>query len=406
LGVNIGKETVEDLANWIKRNTDPPIYPQLYIHKIDGKEIIEILVKEAEEKPVFYDGHAFQRAGRTSPRVSVAKIREMARQERTKLSWDERICEDATLKDIDKQKVRWFLEERERVRNVKKPVDMSWDELLVNIGAVDVNVEKPTNAGILFFGKYPQRFFLNSQLRVVRFKGTDVTHPVIDRLDCRGTLWEIVELAEEFIRRNIRLLSYRTSTSFQREDKFEYPLDALREAMINALIHRDYLETADVRVFIFDNRTEIINPGGFPAGVSPEEPIHKPVNPILCQCMYDAGFIEKYGSGIKMMKRLCREWGNKMPYYKLHPLETKVIFDSPVQETTYTEITDISEKLNDRQKKALFSATRKGFITRKEYIEINRVSVRTAYLELKDLVEKGFLIVEGKGRGVKYLSKK
>ena len=155
-------------------------------------------------------------------------------------------------------------------------------------------------------------------------------------------------------------------------------------------------------VFIRDLRTEIINPGGFPAGVSPEEPIHKPVNPILCQCMYDAGFIEKYGSGIKMMKRLCREWGNKTPYYELHPLETKVIFDSPVQETTYTEIADISERLNDRQKKALFSAIKKGFITRKEYIEINKASVRTAYQELKDLVDKGFLFAEGKGRSLTY----
>jgi len=118
LGVNIGKETVEDLANCIKRNTDPPIYPQIYIHKIEGKEIIEISVKEAEEKPVFYDGHAFQRAGRTSPRISASKIREMARQERKKLSWDERVCEDATLNDVDKQKIQWFLERRERIRNV------------------------------------------------------------------------------------------------------------------------------------------------------------------------------------------------------------------------------------------------------------------------------------------------
>ena len=105
-------------------------------------------------------------------------------------------------------------------------------------------------------------FFLNSQLRIARFKGTDVIHPVIDRLDCRGTLWEMIDMAEEFIRRNIRLLSFRVSTSFQREDKFEYPLDALREAIINALIHRNYLEPADVRVFIFDDRVEIINPDG------------------------------------------------------------------------------------------------------------------------------------------------
>ena len=406
LGVDIGKKTIEDLANRVKENTDPHIYPDVKVHKIDNKNVVEISVKESDEKPVFFKDRAFQRVGKTNQRISASKIREMAKQERVKLYWDERSYEGATIEDIDEEKVKWFLERREKKRNVKKPKDMSLQELLMNISAISRNIQKPTNAGILFFGKNPQGFFFNSQLRIARFKGTDVTHPVIDRLDCQGTLCEMVDLAEEFVRRNIRLLSFRVSTSFQREDKLEYPLDALREAIINALIHRNYLEPADVRVFIFDNRIEIINPGSFPEGVSPEEPIHKPVNPILSQLMYDVGFIEKYGSGIKMMRRLCREWGNKEPRYKLHPLETKVVFDSPIQETTYIEVADVSERLNERQKKALFYAMRQGLITRREYMGINRVSVRIAYEELKEMVDKGFLTVEGKGRGVRYLPKR
>jgi len=402
IGVEVGRKTVEDLANWVKENTDPQIYPDVKVRRADGKNIIEIAINESDDKPVFFKDRAFQRVAKTNQRISASKIRELAKQEKVKLHWDERICERATLEDINKEKVKWFLERRESVRNVKKPMDMSLEELLMNIGAVNREVKKPTNAGILFFGKNPQRFFLNSQLRIARFKGTDVIHPVIDRLDCQGPLWEMVDLAEDFIRRNIRLLSLRVSTSFQREDKFEYPLDALREAIINALIHRDFLESADVRSFIFDNRIEVINPGSFPEGVSPDEPIHKPVNPLLCQFMYDIGFIEKYGSGIKMMRRLCRKWGNKQPYYKLHPLETKVIFDSPIKETTHIEIADISERLNERQKKALFYAMRKGSITRREYMEINEVSHKTAHAELKDLTEKEFLEREGKGRGVKY----
>ena len=136
------------------------------------------------------------------------------------------------------------------IRNVSKPQGMSIAALLENINAVSDD-STPTHAGLLFFSKHPQRrFFYNAQLRVVRFKGTSVIHPVIDRLDCDETLWENVDAAEEFIRKNIRLLSFRTSRSFQRDDKFEYPLNALREAIINALIHRNYQETADVRAFI------------------------------------------------------------------------------------------------------------------------------------------------------------
>ena len=264
----------------------------------------------------------------------------------------------------------------------------------------------PTHAGLLFFSKHSQRrFFYNAQLRVVRFKGTSVTHPVIDRLDCDETLWENVDTAEEFIRKNIRLLSFRTSKSFQRDDKFEYPLKALREAIINALIHRNYQKHSDVRVFIFDTRVEVINPGTFPEGVSPDAPVHEPVNPILSQFMYDIGFIERYGSGIKMMKRLSNEWGNKAPRYEFHPLETKIIFDSPIQESTYVEIDDISEQLNERQKNALFHVQKSGQIATREYAEINHISPRTAYTELKDLTDKGLLTAVGKGRGIRYVRK-
>ncbi|MYK18824.1 hypothetical protein F4055_11785 [Candidatus Poribacteria bacterium] len=288
---------------------------------------------------------------------------------------------------------------------MSKPQGMSMAAFLKNINGVGDD-GTPTHAGLLFFSKHPQRrFFHNAQLRVVRFKGTSVIHPVIDRIDCFETLWENVNTAEEFIRKNIRLLSFRTSRSFQRDDKFEYPLNALREAIINALIHRDYQETADVRVFIFDNRVEVINPGTFPEGVSPDEPTHKPVNPTLSQFMFDVGFIERYGAGIRMMQRLCREWGNKAPRYVFHPLETKIIFDSPIQETTFIEIDDISEQLNERQRNAFFYVQRHGQIATKEYVELNNVSRRVAYEELKNMTDKGLLHVIGKGRGTKYVQK-
>lgn len=119
--------------------------------------------------------------------------------------------------------------------------------------------------------------------------------------------------------------------------------------------------------------------------------------------MYDIGFIEKYGSGIYMMKELCRNWGNKAPYYKMHPIETKIIFESPVGVSTLIEIEDISRKLNERQKKALDYVYRRGFITRREYMELTSIGHTIAHRELNDMVEKGFFVREGKGRGVKYL---
>lgn len=402
-GITVGKETLRDVSNRISQSTEPRVVLEIESVDLEGKSVLLIRIAECRIKPVSVKGVCYRRVGNSNRVMSPQEIAQM-HLNTVGQSWDQLSVTRAGIDDIADKKVEWYLTRRETTRNVAKPQDMSLTALLRNIDGLS-DEETPTHAGILFFGKYPQRFFQNAQLRVVRFKGTSVTHPVIDRLDCSGALWEMVNAAEEFIRKNIRLLSFRTSKSFQRDDKFEYPLEALREAIINALIHRNYQKHSDVRVFIFDNRVEVINPGTFPEGVSPDAPVHEPVNPILSQFMYDVGFIERYGSGIRMMKRLSEEWGNKAPRYELHPLETKIIFDSPIQESTFIEIDDISEQLNERQKKALFHVEKNGQIATKEYVEINRVSRRVAYEELRDMTDKGLLSMIGKGRGTKYVRK-
>ncbi|RKU22059.1 hypothetical protein C6500_05130 [Candidatus Poribacteria bacterium] len=400
-GITVGKETLRDVSNRISQATEPRVIVDVESVDVVEKSVLVVRIAEASIKPVSVKGRCYKRVGNSNRVMSPQEIAQM-HLNTVGQTWDQLLVTRAGIDDIDEKKVEWYLTRRETTRNVAKPQDMSQTALLRNIDGLN-DEDIPTYAGILFFGKYPQRFFQNAQLRVVRFKGISVTHPVINRLDCSGSLWEMVDAAEEFIRKNIRLLSLRTSRSFQRDDKFEYPLEALREAIINALIHRNYQKHSDVRVFIFDNRVEIINPGTFPEGVSPDAPVHEPVNPILSQFMYDVGFIERYGSGIRMMKRLSTEWGNREPRYEFHSLQTTIIFDSPIQENTFIEIDDISEQLNERQKNAFSYVQRHGQIATKKYVEINHVSRRVAYEELRDMTNKGLLAVEGKGRGSKYI---
>ncbi|MBA7512271.1 hypothetical protein ES705_04275 [subsurface metagenome] len=261
---------------------------------------------------------------KSNQKLGYEEIRNLALQT-SKVYWDGRVCEEATLDDIDEDKVRWYLERREEIRKVKKPEKMDVGTLLLNVGAAKkVNDEiKPTNAGILFFGKNPQRYF----------------------------------------------------------------------------------EPADTRVAIFDDRIEIISSGSFPKGVTPEKPKHVPVNPVLCQLMYDVGFIEKYGSGIYMINELCEEWGIPKPEYELSEVETKVIFRSGGKAIVISEIEKLGVELNERQRKALQHTFSKGFITNRIYREINEVSHKTAHLDLDDLIQKGLLITMGKGRSTKYIPK-
>ena len=403
-GITVGKETLRDVSNRIAQATEPRVIVDVESVDVAEKSVLVVHIAEASIKPISVRGRCYKRVGNSNRVMSPQEIAQM-HLNATGQSWDQLLVTRAGIDDIDEKKVEWYLTRRETIRNVSKPQDMSIAAFLKNINGISED-GTPTHAGLLFFSKHLlRRFFYNAQLRVVRFKGTSVLHPVIDRLDCFETLWENVNAAEEFIRKNIRLLSLRNTGSFQRDDKFEYPLDALREAIINALIHRNYQEPADVRVFIFDNRVEVINPGTFPEGVSPDAPTHKPVNPILSQLMFDVGLIERYGAGIRMMKRLSEEWGNREPRYEFHPLQTTIIFDSPIQESTFIEIDDISAQLNERQKNAFSYVQRHGQIATKEYVEINHVSRQTAYAELTDLTKKGLLTVVGKGRGTKYVRK-
>jgi ATP-dependent DNA helicase RecG len=407
IGVDIGRNTLEELANYIKRNTDPAIFPSVKVLDADGKKIIVIEVKESAEKPVFFKNHAYKRVGKTNQRISSSELRKLAKESGERVYWDERVCEEANLEDIDEEKVKFYLEKRQEIRGIKKPEKMDFKTLLLNIKAAkEVNGEiKLTNAGILFFAKNPQRFILQSQLRLARFAGNELTRDFLDRLDCSGAIWKQIEQAEDFIRKNIRLFGFRTGFSFGRIDKLEYPMKAIREGVINALIHRNYYEPADTRVMIFDDRIEIVNPGSFPEGVTPEKPRHIPVNPVLCQLVYDVGFIEKYGTGIYMIKELCEEYGIPGPEYEISDIETKLVFKSGGKAVVISEIEKLGVELNERQSRALKYAFREGFITNKIYAEINEVSNKTASLELKTLVRKDLLGVEGRGRSTKYVPK-
>jgi len=402
LGVEIGKSTMENLANKITQNTDPKIQPRIKVEITDKKKIIIIEVKVSLDKLVLAFGRPFKRVGKSSLKMGKDEYeRLILEKHKDKLQFDKDICKEAKLENIDNKKIKSYLGLREKSRNISSKIKIPLNQFLTNVKAV-IN-KKLTNAGVLFFAKDPLKFISHAQLRLVRIKGVKIYGNILDRLDCNGTLWEMVDDGEDFIRKNIRLLGFRTDNSFRREDKFEYPIRALREAIINGLIHRDYFNPADVRVFIFDDRVEIVSPGPFPKGITPEKPEHKPVNKILSQLMYDIGYIEKYGSGIYLENELCLKNGNPKPVYEIDSIQTKVIFKSLVKDVTVVELEEkILKGLNERQRKAVNYAKEKGSIKREEYIKVNKISHTIASRELKDLTEKNIFRRIGKGKYLRY----
>ena len=117
-GIDIGKKTLEDIANRIKQNTDPKLYPKIEHSEIENKKIILVEVNESKSKPVLAFGRAYRRVGKTNQKLNSEEIRKLAR-ETEKFYWDEQICEESSLADIDEEKVKWFIREAKKTEKIK-----------------------------------------------------------------------------------------------------------------------------------------------------------------------------------------------------------------------------------------------------------------------------------------------
>jgi len=161
-GVDIGKNTVEELANHIKRNTDPQIFPIVKILEVGEKKVVMIEVKESAEKPVFFKNHAYKRVGETNQRISSSELRKLAKESGERVYWDERVCEDAKVEDIEEEKVKWFLKEAGHKRGLDINENTPAVEALLRLKLLKGG--KPTNGAVLLFEKRLSGFSHNQKL--------------------------------------------------------------------------------------------------------------------------------------------------------------------------------------------------------------------------------------------------
>jgi ATP-dependent DNA helicase RecG len=392
-GVDIGKNTIEELANYIKRNTDPRIFPSVKIQGVGVKKVVMIAVEESQEKPVFFKNHAYKRVGATNQRISAAEIRKLAKESGERSYWDERVCEDASLEDIEGEKVRWFLKEARKERGLNLSEDAPLEEALMKLKLLR-NGEL-TNAALLLFFKEPT--FLQSEVKCIRFSGNEPIKPYIDFQTIAGTVFDLIDKTEDFVLRNIRKSIRLVSGRVQRAEKYEYPPDAIREAVVNAVVHRDYEFPSKVQVRIFDDRIEVWSPGTLPNEITIEdlrrEHISVPRNPLLFKQLFWVKYVEDVGGGTLDMISQCREWGIPEPLFEHVAGAFVVTFRLP---PTAEDLERLG--LKERQIRAMNHVIKKGSISNKEYTSLNDISRKMATIDLTQLVMKGLLIRVGEGK--------
>src|SRR3989344_3879214 len=394
VGVVINGREIENITNEIKQNTDPIVYPSVVIEEIDGKEILTIEIKESSLKPVFSKGKAYLRVGKCNVKLSAQKMREIMTEKKD--SFTDLACEEAKLTDIDEQKVRWVLKKDKSERSFDINPEISLKEALNRLKLIKNG--KFTNAGILLFGKTPQHFLSQSEIRCARFKGIEPLE-FIDMKVLDGNIIDQRERALKFVQEHITL--HAKIVGAERVEKWEYPLEAVREAITNAICHRDYQLTSNIQVRIFDDRIEIWGCGSLPKELTLEDLKKKhdsiPRNPSIAKNFFLIKFIEQWGTGTNRIIKECLHRGLPEPLFE--------IFSGNVVVTLrkFRLNEENIKSLNERQKKAIDFIQQNGKISSKEYCEINSVVKDTANRDIQELLAKGLLTKEGNGKKVKYI---
>ncbi len=399
-GVKIGKDSIENLTNRIIQNTDPKVYPAIKIVKVAGKNIIVISVKDVQNKPYLAFGKGFKRIGKSTHQMSRDEYERMILEKHKKdIRFDNKICEEATLKDIDRNRVKWFLKEAKKQRRLKISENASLKEIFVKLKLLKDG--KLTNAAGLLFAKDP--LFLQSEVKCIRFSGNEPVKPYIDFQSIEGTVFDLIDNAQDFVLRNIRKAIWLTPGKVQREEKYEYPPDAIREAIVNAVAHRNYDSPSKVQVRIFDDRIEIWNPGELPEGWTfehlREEHESIPKNPLLFKHLFWVKYVEDVGGGTLDMIKQCKEWGIAEPEFEYTGSAIIVIFKKSI----FTEEVLEQMGLNQRQIKAMEFLREKGSISTKEYCKMFKVARDTANRDLNILLKKGIIKRKGTGPQTYYI---
>lgn len=294
---------IQDIA----RNCDPPV--KVLVEPV-GKVVV-VHVREGDSKPVQCREGFFWRQGAGAQKLSRDEIRDFFRSEGS-IRFDLAACPKFRYpRDFDRDKFAAWVKESGITRKGRV------EDVLVNIDAAERVRGRLVlrNVGVLFFAKDVRHFFPQAYVTCLLAKGRDKAD-ILDRKDfCAGAVSDIEE-SLRFIERNTRI-AYRIE-KLRREEVPEYPMRALREAIANAVMHRDYFEAgANVFVEIYDDRIEVSNPGGLPKGLTRAELGTRSVrrNPLIADLLHRIAFIEKAGTGIRRMREDAKKSGCPEPTF-------------------------------------------------------------------------------------------
>ncbi len=384
-GVDVGRNTIENISRAIREAITPGKAPAIEVLQANGKNILKIAVPRGEETPYFCRGKAFIRLGKTNVAMT---SQEIEKEFKHRLSL-ERTFEDAPTNIRASHYGRSALEyfrangrEGTRSTGIEKVLD-------------NLELEKQGKfnvAGLVCFGDNPQGRLPQFSFRcgVVK-KGELISIDLI-----QGNIFEIIEKTFDYARTKIGSVFHIKGAV--RRTTYEYPLEALREAIVNSLVHRDLNFPSSNYLAIYEDHLEVKNPGELPSAldISQLKQEHPSIqrNKKIANCLYLAGYIEHWGTGTTKIIKLCREAGLADPEFSQeHGFFAVKFWKKPPFN-------------NARQQSAAEFIKKHGKVTSKTYSREFKVSERMARLDLSAMYKQGFIDRQKNGRIVWYMIKK
>lgn len=319
-------------------------------------------------------------------------------------------CLDATLDDLDPMQIDAYRQELERRRPGSALIRLPVEDLLVQVGAAAKSRGgiQPTLTGILFFGRDPQQFYPSFTVTFLHFAGKSTTRSeaddplYLDNREFRGTIPAVIDGTRATLFE--KLSKQAVLDGFVRQDRLEYPEFAYREAVVNAIGHRDYaLEGSFAQVRLFADRMEIQSPGGLGGHLTVDSIAYEQYtrNPHVMRLLEDFGYVERRGLGIDRMIRAMTDANLEPPVFENRGTSFWVTLRGRPPSRPLPDLSGLG--LNDRQMRAVEYLRVHGRITNREYQQEFGVSERTALYDLQGLVQARLALPVSSGRGRYYM---
>ena len=400
IGIKGNLDKVQQQISASNQTVSPAPLISIEVHKLENKDIIVAIIQRPSDNVYYtFQGAIFVRIGSTTKRLDGQTQLDFLRGKQI-LSFDESYESTAKIEDLDNEKIKKYLNLRKQENFFN---EHSVEDFLISNKLASKNGGlKIKNSAILIFAKNPVSFYPQIELKLVQFSGVEPVEIIAHKLlqeDLTASIDGALSFVKSHIDKKIRITDKAT-----REEGYEYPISVIREAIVNAVAHRDYFSKDAIQIYIFDDRIEITNPGSLPHNLPRElfGTISVQRNSVTYRFLRDMGYVEGLGTGISRMKNQMRKDGLMDPEFKFTESFFRVIL---FNKKGKKKPIDTFKDLNENQKKALEYLKKNKSIKSETYAKLNKVSNTTAVNQINEMVEFGYIRKVGKFRGAYYVLK-